>query len=120
MGRAVGRVAHGVAHSVANSGATASRTLLPTAHAMLTFFDLHYTTDATGQYVMEPSQALETWWDTTGPMPQIAGLRALGARLLRLSAERTPPAERELWQRVARRTPELPTWVARPVVVSST
>ena len=36
---------------------------------------------------MHPSQALETWWDCTNPMPELAGLHAVTARLLRLARE---------------------------------
>ncbi len=47
--------------------------LLPTAHEVLTFFDEHYAVDDDGQLVMHPSQALETWWECTNPMPELAG-----------------------------------------------
>jgi hypothetical protein len=60
------------------------QTLLPTADAILTFFDQHYETDAAGKLVMHPSQALETWWDCTNPMPEVAGLHAIVERLLAL------------------------------------
>ena len=51
--------------------------VLPTAHEILTFFDQHYSTGADGKLVMHPSQALETWWDCTNPMPELAGLHAV-------------------------------------------
>lgn len=53
-------------------------TLLPFAQEILTFYDLHYPADESGKIVMEPSQALETWWDCRNPMPEIAGILAEG------------------------------------------
>ncbi len=64
--------------------------LLPAADAVLTFFDQHYTVDAQGKLVMHPSQALETFWDCTNPMPEIAGLQAIVDRLLALPTAALP------------------------------
>jgi hypothetical protein len=86
------------------------QTLLPFADAILTFYDLHYADDATGRMVIEPAQALETWWECTNPMPEVAGLDAVTQRLLALPA--TEPAgapQRALWRRLRARTPALPT-----------
>jgi len=44
--------------------------------------------------VMHPSQALETWWDCTNPMPEIAGLHAVIDRLLALPGDLLPAASR--------------------------
>ncbi len=84
------------------------QTLIPFAHEILTFFDQHFEVDDQGQIVMHPSQALETWWDCTNPMTDVAGLRAVTERLLALPPDRTPAAERELWQRVRNKMPPLP------------
>ena len=84
------------------------RDLIPFAHEVLTFFDQHFPVDENGIIVMHPSQALETWWDCTNPMPDVAGLRAITDRLLALPADQTSPTERELWQRVRSKMPPLP------------
>jgi hypothetical protein len=83
--------------------------LLPTAHEVLTFFDEHYATDGNGRLVMHPAQALETWWDCTNPMPELAGLHALTARLLALSERLTTPEQRRFWTAFQKKLPPLPT-----------
>ena len=52
-----------------------------------------------GKLVMHPSQALETWWDCTNPMPELAGLHAVTARLLALPETLTTAEQRTFWQR---------------------
>jgi Domain of unknown function (DUF5703) len=84
-------------------------TLLPTAHEILTFFDQHYSRDAAGKLVMTPSQACETWWDCTNPMPELSGLHAVVGRLLSLPEAVTPPGGRVFWQALKDRLPEIPT-----------
>lgn len=59
-----------------------NKSLLPTARKILTFFDLHYALDDKGKLIMHPSQALETWWECTNPMPEVAGLYSITERLL--------------------------------------
>lgn len=83
--------------------------ILPTADAVLRFFDSYYKTNAQGQLVMHPSQALETWWNCTNPMPELAGLRAVTARLLALPESATPPAARAYWKTFSAKLPPLPT-----------
>jgi alpha-L-fucosidase 2 len=82
---------------------------LPTAHEILTFFDQHYETDARGKLVMHPSQSLETWWDCTNPMPEIAGLHAALSRLLLLPDTVTTSDQRAYWHSVNRKLPDIPT-----------
>jgi hypothetical protein len=83
--------------------------LLPLSHEILTFFDQHYRTGPDGRLVMHPSQALETWWDCTNPMPEVAGLHAVTSRLLALPETSTTPPEREFWRSLQTKLPELPT-----------
>ncbi len=70
------------------------KTALPFCREILTFFDQHYKTGADGELVMYPAQALETWWDCTNPMPELAGCIAVTDRLLALaeSQDRTEAA----------------------------
>jgi hypothetical protein len=86
--------------------------VFPTAREVLTFFDQHYQTDANGKLVMHPSQALETWWDCTNPMPEVAGLHAVLDRLLALPGDKALPAERAFWTGLRSKIPNLPTRVA--------
>ncbi len=83
--------------------------LLPTANAVLRFFDGFYKTNDQGKLVMHPSQACETWWDCTNPMPELAGLHAVTRRLLDLPASVTSTADRAFWQSIQTKLPPLPT-----------
>jgi len=83
--------------------------LLPLAHEILTFYDLHYKVDDRGKIILEPAQALETWWDCRNPMPEIAGILAVTERLLELAGDKVSPEEKNLWQRMHDKMPELPT-----------
>jgi alpha-L-fucosidase 2 len=83
--------------------------IIPTADAVLRFFDRYYKTNADGKLVMHPSQALETWWDCTNPMPELAGLRAVTARLLALPETATPAESRAYWTELLTKLPPLPT-----------
>lgn len=85
-----------------------ARTALPFAREILTFFDEHYPTDAAGKLVMHPSQALETWWECTNPMPEVAGATAVTERLLALPAGLAPAQDRELWARLRASVPAIP------------
>jgi hypothetical protein len=85
-----------------------SRTGVPFIHEILTFFDQHYRTGEDGKIVMHPGQALETWWECTNPMPELAGCVAVTERLLTLPESMAAPAERELWQRLHGKLPALP------------
>lgn len=81
---------------------------LPFVRAILTFFDRHYPTDARGKLVMHPSQALETWWECTNPMPELAGLIAVTKRLRGLPEELVPAADRALSRALREKLPPLP------------
>jgi len=86
-----------------------SGTLLPAAHEILTFFDQQYDVDAGGKLVMHPSQACETWWDCTNPMPEVAGLHAACDRLLALPGRLTSDRQRAFWTALRKKLPDLPT-----------
>jgi hypothetical protein len=86
-----------------------ARTALPFAREILTFFDEHYPTGPpAGKLVMHPSQALETWWECTNPMPEVAGATAVAERLLALPAGLGPAQDRELWGRLRAKLPAIP------------
>lgn len=83
-------------------------TLLPVSDSLLTFWDQHYQTDATGRMKMYPAQALETLQDAVNPTPDIAGLRWVLKGLLSLPPSQTGLARRALWTRLAKKVPPLP------------
>ncbi len=82
--------------------------VLPTAKEILKFFDQHYAVDEAGKLVMHPSQAVETWWDCTNPMPEVAGLIAITERLLALPKSQTNEWDREFWTQLQAKLPALP------------
>ena len=84
-------------------------TVLPAANELLTFFDQHYETDEAGKLWMHPAQALETWWDCTNPMPELAGLHAVTDRLLSLPEGLTTADQRTFWTALKKKLPDLPT-----------
>ena len=83
--------------------------VLPTAQEILTFFDQQYGTDTNGKLVMYPSQACETWWDCTNPMPELSGLHAVVERLLSLPETETTGRERTFWLKLRTKLPDMPT-----------
>jgi len=83
-------------------------TLLPMSDSLLTFWDQHYQTDATGRMRMYPAQALETLQDAENPTPDIAGLRWVLKGLLALPPSQTGPTRQALWTRLAGKVPPLP------------
>lgn len=84
-------------------------TLLPAALPIVRFFDRFYRTGSDGRLAMHPSQALETWWDCTNPMPEVAGLHAVIARLLALPGDLLPAADRAYLRTMQAKIPPLPT-----------
>jgi hypothetical protein len=83
--------------------------LLPFIEQLLTFYDLHYSRDENGRIRFEPAQALETYWDSVNPMPEIAGLKSLLAKLLGLPAALVDDDMPSRWQRLLGELPPLPT-----------
>jgi hypothetical protein len=83
--------------------------VLPFAEAMLTFFDEHYGLDEKGRLKLQPSQALETWWDCTNAMPEVAGLHYLTRQLKTLPAGLMTAEQARLVDRLAAILPPIPT-----------
>ena len=96
-------------HDHTQDAAFLANEVLPTAHEILTFFDEHYEVGADGKLVMHPSQAAETWWECTNPMPEVAGLHAVTARLLALGNDLSDDRQRAFWVALKKKLPELPT-----------
>jgi hypothetical protein len=85
-----------------------AQTVIPFSREILTFFEQHYPTNASGKLVMHPSQALETWWHCTNAMPELAGCIAVSERLLALPGETVAASDRESWQRLRGKLPPIP------------
>lgn len=83
------------------------------SHEILLFFDRHYSCDENGTLVMYPSQSLETWWECTNPMPEIAGLHAVCDRLLALPAGTVSDEKKRFWSAMKKKIPTLPTTVSK-------
>jgi alpha-L-fucosidase 2 len=81
-----------------------SRTVVPFADEVLTFYDQHYPRDSQGQIVLRPAQALETWQDVVNPLPDIAGLQYVLDRLIAM-----PGGQNMMWIRLRSQLPKLPT-----------
>jgi hypothetical protein len=84
-------------------------TLLPFTREVLTFYDSRYPIDPAGKIVIHPAQSLETWWDCTNPMPDIAGLTSVTDRVLGLPEALVPAEDRALARRLREKMPPLPT-----------
>lgn len=82
--------------------------IIPVANGVMKFFDNYYKTDESGELVMHPSQALETWWDCDNPMPELAGLYSITMRLLALPENLTIEQDRNFWKSLNLKLPEIP------------
>ena len=82
---------------------------LPAIREYLRFFDGFYKTGADGRYHMYPAQAVETWWNCTNAMPEVAGLTRVTDLLLALPEGVLGADDREFFAKVRSRVPELPT-----------
>jgi hypothetical protein len=84
--------------------------LLPLAHDVLSYFDTRFQRDLSGRLVIQPTQAVETYWyDVVNDTPNVAGLQFVLERLLELPEKLVPASERRFWQRLQQAVPPLPT-----------
>ena len=86
----------------------AADTLLPVVSAVVRFYDQHYKRDAKGKIRFEPAASLETWHAAVNPLPEIAGLKFVIARLLELPDDLTTTEKRADWKRMLGELPEVP------------
>ncbi|MDA8746191.1 hypothetical protein N9N28_16315, partial [Rubripirellula amarantea] len=84
--------------------------LLPIAESVMTFYDQHYGRDTNGKLDLSGDvQVLETWWDATNPLPEVAGLHFVLGKLLDLPSTETTQAQRDQWTRLLSELPDIPT-----------
>ena len=82
--------------------------IIPVANEVIKFFNHFYKTNDKGKLVMYPSQAAETWWDCTNPMPEISGLYAITKRLIALPEKLTGVSDQQFWKAFQEKLPPLP------------
>ena len=83
-------------------------TVIPFSMEIMKFFDQFYSCNEQGQLVMHPSQAVETWWECTNPMPELAGLIAVSDRLLALPEGILEGNESQWIKEFSAKLPDLP------------
>ncbi|MCO6046942.1 DUF5703 domain-containing protein [Aeoliella sp. ICT_H6.2] len=94
--------------------------LLPIAESVVTFYDQHYGRDANGKLELSgDAQVLETWWEATNPLPEVAGLHFVLGKLLDLPLSETTQTQREQWTRLLGELPEIPTRTVGDTVIFS-
>lgn len=81
--------------------------LVPFARQILLFYQLHFPKTADGKLHMDPSQAIETWWKTVNPAPDVAGLRFCLDGLLEMKAGNAE--DQAQWKAFRQTIPDLPT-----------
>jgi len=96
-------------HAFTGDDSFLKNTLLPFAKEILTFYNLHYKRDDNGKIKFDPAQALETYWEgTLNPMPEIAGLKQICNKLLRLDEKLMGKELKQLAKKIQTELPKLP------------
>jgi hypothetical protein len=91
--------------------------LLPMAQEVLRYFDTRFPRDAAGKLVIQPTQAVETYWyGVVNDLPSVAGLRAVTERMLALPPGLVNEGQRALFRRMRDAAPALPTMTEAGVV----
>ncbi|CAN5357151.1 DUF5703 domain-containing protein [soil metagenome] len=81
--------------------------LLPMAESVLRYFDTRFPKDANGRILIDPAQAVETYWEgVVNDMPTTAGLIAITNRLAILPD--LTPEQKAFFDRMKAAAPELP------------
>jgi alpha-L-fucosidase 2 len=86
----------------------AKKTLVPVATAGLTFFDKHFKRDEDGKLLLDPDNSIEMFWKVHNPAPDIAGLRAVLARMIALPDNLVDSQLRTAWSNLLTQIPPLP------------
>lgn len=80
--------------------------LLVYAEELLSYVETRFAEREDGKIVLAPLQSVETYFDTTDPIPVIAGMDAVIARVLALEPDLV--ANRKFFERLQAMTPDLP------------
>jgi hypothetical protein len=85
------------------------RRTLPMAESVLRYFDTRFKKDAQGRVVLDPTQAVETYWHgVVNDMPSTAGLIAVTRRLCELPVRLVDAKRRAFFEHMKAACPELP------------
>jgi hypothetical protein len=83
--------------------------LLPMAVSVLRYFDTRFRKDADGRIVLDPTQAVETYWhEVINDTPSVAGLNDVSARLCAIPTDLTSPAQRKFFSHMKAAAPVIP------------
>jgi len=83
--------------------------LLPMATSIFKDFDTRFRKDADGQIVIDPTQALETYWfEVINDTPTVAGLHDMAHRLLDLRESLLTAEQHSFYQHMRTVLPEIP------------
>ena len=83
--------------------------VLPMAESVLKYFDTRFRKDADGRIVLDPAQAVETYWHgVINDMPTTAGLNDITARLCALPEKFTHERQRRFFTRMRAACPMVP------------
>lgn len=93
------------------------RDATPLIREVVQFYSLHYPRDASGKLLIEPAQALETWWDVSNPTPEIAGLIHVLDALLNLPESDAifSQKDRSAWRAFRAELPTIPVGMVNGV-----
>jgi hypothetical protein len=87
----------------------ARKDIIPFADAIVTYYNLHWPRGKDGKIKIAPAQSLETYQTVAvNPTPDIAGLKYVLPRLLKLPVEWTSPEQRNAWKKVLADLPSIP------------
>jgi hypothetical protein len=88
--------------------------LLPMALSVLKYFDTRFRKDADGRIVLDPTQAVETYWTgVINDTPSVAGLNDVTTRLHALPADLTSPDQRRFFSHMKAAAPVIAIEEAR-------
>jgi hypothetical protein len=83
--------------------------VLPMAESVLKYFDTRFKKDVGGRIVLDPTQAVETYWHgVINDMPSTAGLNDITARLCALPAGFASEQQRKFFTRMRAACPTVP------------
>ncbi len=85
--------------------------LIPMAYEVMLFFEQHYKLDERGKLKFEPSQALETWWECTNALPEVAGMNYLVKIIGNMPEKIVSKDLKVLTQRLTKILPSVPAHV---------
>jgi hypothetical protein len=83
--------------------------LLPMASSVLKYFDTRFRKDADGRIILDPTQAVETYWhEVINDTPSVAGLNDVSVRLCALAENLTTQEQRKFFTHMKAAAPVIP------------